>query len=171
MTDIKSEQVQMNPSLKKVIIATAAVLVLCVAGFVAFWLVNRDAILEARIMEIFSVDGPDVSLTRGMEATVTASAGARLHDGYGVSTGEDSICHIRLDADSLVRMDSRSHISVNRVTATTLSILVEDGQVLIDVQNQYPGHEVEVIVGNFAIGVRGTLFLRGKAGLRTKRKY
>ena len=164
MTDIKSEQVKVNPSRKKVIIAAATVLVLCVAGFVAFWLTNGDAIIEARIMEIFRVDGPNVSLTRGMEATLTASAGARLHDGYGVFTGEDSICHIRLDTDSLVRMDSRSRIYVNRVTATTLSILVEDGQVLIDVQNQYPGHEVEIVVGNFAIGVRGTLFIAGQGG-------
>ena len=78
---------------------------------------------------------------------MAASAGARLHDGYGVFTGEDSICHIRLDTDSLVRMDSLSRVSVNRVSATTLSILVEEGQIMIDVQNQYPGHELEVFVG------------------------
>ena len=147
---------------KNIAIAGAAALVVCVAAFAVFWLTSGGE-LEARIMEIFSVDGPEVSLTRGVEATVAASVGARLHDGYGVFTGEDSICHIRLDAYSLVRMDSLSKISVNQATATSLSILVEDGQVLIDVQNQYPGHELEVIVGNAALGVRGTLFIAGYA--------
>ena len=163
MTESKSELVQAVPQRKKIIIIGAAVLALCVVGIIIFWLTNRG--LEARIMEIFSVEGPVVSLTRGAEATVAASAGARLHDGYGVFTGEDSICHIRLDTDSLMRMDSHSRISVNMATATTLSISVEDGQVLIDVQNQYPGHELEVLIGNTAIGVRGTLFIAGQGGV------
>ena len=163
MTDSKPEQVQLAPQQKKFIIIVAAVLALCVAGIIIFWLTNRG--LEARIMEIFSVDGPVVSLTRGEDAVVAASAGARLHGGYGVITGEDSICHIRLDADSLMRMDSHSRVSVNMATATTLSISVEDGQVLIDVQNQYPGHELEVLIGNTAIGVRGTLFIAGQGGV------
>ena len=147
---------------KKIFAVGAAVLAFCVAALVIILLTNRG--LEARIMEIFSVDGPDVSMTRGVEGITAASAGARLHDGYVVFTGEDSICHIRLDTDSLVRMDSHSRISVNRATSTTLSILVEDGQVLIDVQNQHPGHDMEIIIGNFAIGVRGTLFIAGSGG-------
>ena len=159
----KTEKVQAVLPRKKIAIIGVAALFVCVAVLIVF-LVTRGGELEARIMEIFSVDGPDVSLTRGAEATVAASAGARLHDGYGVLTGEDSICHIRLDTDSLVRMDTRSRISVYQVTATTLSILVEDGQVLIDVQNQYSGHELEVLVGNAALGVRGTLFIAGFGG-------
>ena len=137
----------------------AAVLVIAALGFFVFNMINRGP--EARIMEIFSIDGIDVSMTRGTAVSVTARAGARLHDGYGVSTGYDSICHIRLDTDSLVRMDSHSRISVNRASATTLSISVVDGQILIDVQNQNPGHEMEIQIGNFAIGVRGTLFIVG----------
>ena len=164
MADSKSEKVQAASQRKKIIIAGVAVLALCVAGVLIFWLTGRGHELEARIIEVFSVDGPQVSLTRGVEATIAASAGARLHDGYEVFTGEDSICHIRLDAASLVRMDSLSRISVNRATATTLSISVEDGQVLIDVQNQYPGHVLEVVVGNAALGVRGTLFIAGLSG-------
>ena len=157
------KKVKAASSKKEILIIAAVVLIVLVVSFAAFWLA-RGGGLEARIMEIFSVDGPDVSLTRGVEATVAASAGAKLHDGYGVFTGEDSICHIRLDADSLVRMDSLSRISVNRASATTLSILIEDGQILIDVQNQYPGHELEVLIGNSALGVRGTLFIAGYAG-------
>ena len=163
MTDSKLGRVHQSPSRKKLIIAAAAAIVVCVAAFIIFWLTNRG--LEARIMEVFNTYGPEVSLTRGAEAAVAARAGARLHDGYGVFTGYDSICHIRLDSDSLVRMDSLSRISVNRATATTLSILVEDGQVLVDVQNQYPGHVVEIVVGSFAIGVRGTLFISGQGGV------
>ena len=157
-----SRQNLANPSRKMIVAVSAAALVVCVAALVAFGLANRNP--EARIMEIFSVDGPFVYMTRGTPIVVAASAGVRLHDGYGVFTGEDSICHIRLDADSIVRMDSSSRISVNRASATTLSILVEGGQILIDVQNQYPGHDLEVQVGNATLGVRGTLFITGHAG-------
>ena len=73
MTNSNSGQNQAATKRKKIIIAVAAVLVLSVAAFVIFSLTNRG--MEARIMEIFSVDGPQVSLTRGAEATVAASAG------------------------------------------------------------------------------------------------
>ena len=129
------------------------------AAFLFFVFADRG--IEARIMEIFSVDGPDVSVTRGEALAITASAGIWLHDGYGVFTGENSICYIRLDTDSLIRMDTRSNLSINRASETTLAIQVENGQILIDVQDQYPGHNLEVLIGNFAIGVRGTLFIAG----------
>ena len=116
---------------------------------------------EARIMEIHSVDGPDIHISRGTPDVVAARSGARLHDGYVVTTGYESMCHIRMDTDSLVRMDSTSRISVNRATATTLSIAVEEGQILVDVQNQHTGHDMQVHVGNFVLGVRGTLFVAG----------
>ena len=144
----------------KIIIVVSTFLILCVAGLLVFFLSGEES-LEARIMEIFSVDGPEVSMSRNEGTIIAASAGARLHDGYSVSTGEESICHIRLDTDSLIRMDAQSRISVNRATAASLSILVDDGQVLVDVKNQSPDHEFEVVVGNNAIGVRGTLFIVG----------
>ena len=153
------KNVQSNAKLtNKWIIAVTTVFVVCVVVSVVLILTSGRN-LEARVLEIFSVDGPVVYISRGTSATVSASAGARLHDGYSVSTGRYSICHIRLDIYSLVRMDSNSRISVNRTSATVLSILVDDGQILIDVQNQYEDHELEVMVGNSTLGVRGTLFI------------
>ena len=151
----------LTKSSKLVIIAASAMILTAWAVALAVIFFIAPDSLEARIIEIFSVDGQHVDITRGTSAVVTARAGARLHDGYGVVTGVDSICHIRLDADSLVRMDSDSRISVNRVSATTLSILVEYGQILIDMLNQHPEHEMEVQVGNAVVGVRGTLFIAG----------
>ena len=78
-----SEQVQAASSSKKIIISGAVILVVFATSFVAFWF-TRGGEFEARIMEIFSVDGPDVNLTKGAEATVAASVGARLHDDYGM---------------------------------------------------------------------------------------
>ena len=146
-------------SRNKIIAASTAALTLCMATILFFVFAGRG--IETRIIEIFSVDGPDVNVTRGEALAITASAGIWLHDGYGVLTGKESICHILLDTDSLIRMDAQSEISISRASATALAIHVKNGQILIDVQEQYPGHDLEVLIGNFAIGVRGTLFIAG----------
>ena len=116
---------------------------------------------EARLMSIFRVDGENVEVSRE-EATTIALAGTRLHQGYGVATGNDSFCYIQLDAYSLVKMDLMSRISIDRATDRLLSITLESGQILVDVQNQDHEHELYVLRGNLAIGVRGTLFIVGE---------
>ena len=115
---------------------------------------------EARIMQIFTVDG-SVTMTRREDAAADARPGARLHEGYSVATGHESASHIRLDSDSLVRMDQRSEVSVSRASDSLLALNVESGQILLDIQNQHPGHETQVVAGNHVIGVRGTLFVAG----------
>ena len=68
--------------------------------------------LDARIMSVFRVDGEAVRLTRGAQGATDARSGMGIHEGYVVSTGLDSFCFIRLDTDSLVKMDVSTGISV-----------------------------------------------------------
>ena len=117
--------------------------------------------LDARIMSVFRVDGDRVSLTDADGAGTQARDGMRLHAGNGVSTGFDSFCYISLDADSIVKMDVSTDISIGQLTDRLLRIYIESGQVKVNVQNQQPEHELAAVVGNVTIAVRGTLFLAG----------
>ena len=134
--------------------------VLLVAGLALSSCANGDGI-EARIMSIHAIDGEAVRMSRGGEAETRATPGSMLHSGYTVSTGMDSFCFILLDTASLLKMDFHSRITVEQATDRLLAIVVENGQVLVDVQGQAPGHEMETRIGNTVVGVRGTLFIAG----------
>ena len=78
-----------------------------------------------------------------------------------MTTEAASFGYILLDSASLVKMDEHSRISVDKATDRLLSIVVESGQILMDVQEQSPGHTLETSVGNAMMGIRGTLFVAG----------
>ena len=123
--------------------------------------------LDARIISVFRADGDAVRVSNVAGTQTDARSGMGLHAGYAVSTGLDSFCYIRLDADSLVKMDVSTDISVGQVSSNLLRINIDGGQVLVNVQNQAPEHELEAIIGNTVIAVRGTLFVaacRGRYG-------
>ena len=117
--------------------------------------------LDARIMSVFRVDGDSVSVRNIAGAQSEGRSGMRLHAGYAVSTGLASFCYIQLDTDSLVKMDVSTEIMVGQINDRLLRINIDRGQVLVNVQNQSPGHELEAIIGNTVISVRGTLFVAG----------
>jgi len=58
-------------------------------------------------------------------------------------------------------MDENSLITFDRVNELLLSVVVEHGQIFVDVQGQESGQSLETRIGNVAIGVRGTLFVAG----------
>ena len=150
---------------KAVYVAMLAV-ILIVGGFFAvpmvLSLIGGSSDLDARLMSVFRVDGDDVNLQNAGGATTNARAGMGLHAGYAVSTGLGTFCYISLDTDSLVKMDVSTDISVSQLTDNLLRMNINSGQVLLDVQNQAPGHELEAIIGNTVITVRGTLFVMGQ---------
>ena len=117
--------------------------------------------LDARNMSVFRVDGDTVIMSNHRGAAAHAMDGARLSEGYAVVTGLESFCYILLDTDSLVKMDMLTGIAVERLTDSLLRIIVGSGQVLVNVQNQEPGHTLETRIGNTAIAVRGTMFVAG----------
>ena len=149
----------------KAILVVAVVTILLTGGIFATWLVisllDESGNLDARIMSVFRVDGDTVSLQNPDGARTDARAGMGLHAGYALSTGLGSFCYISLDADSIVKMDVSTDISVAQLTDRLLRINIDRGQVMVNLQNQSPGHELEAIIGNTVISVRGTLFVAG----------
>lgn len=146
--------------MKKLVLVFGGLALAAAAAFAWHFLLGPGAV-TARIVEIHSVDGPDITLTRAEAGRDSAVAGARLNSGDRLATGAGTIGHLRLDTDSLMRMDQSTRISVSQATDTLLAISVDEGQALFDVYRQQVGHDFEVRLGNHVIGVRGTLFVAG----------
>ena len=135
-------------------IAAAAVL------YFVFWH-ESSGDLDARIMSVFRVEGDLVNLTRTGGVRADAREGMGLHAGYAVATGRGSFCYITLDAASIVKMDQTTDISIEQLNDSLLRINITRGQVMVNLQTQAPEHELEAIIGNTVISVRGTLFIAG----------
>jgi hypothetical protein len=117
-----------------------------------------DDAVEARTMVVHRVEGPTVRLTRAEGQTANAMAGTRLNAGDAMATEAASFGYILLDSASLVRVEEHSRVIIDQATDRLLSIIVESGQIHIDVQGQSPGHTIETRVGNVVFGVRGTAY-------------
>ena len=148
---------------KMIVISVAATIafILAISLLYVFVLHDGESELNARIMSVFKVEGEAVSLQRADGAQTDVREGMGLHAGYMVSTGIDSYCYIRLDANSLVKMDMTTDITVEQLTNRLLRIVINRGQVLVDLQNQPVRNELEAIIGNTVISVRGTRFIAG----------
>ena len=142
-------------------LAALAIMVVTIGLFYFFALHDNQSTLDARIMSVFRVDGDAISLQSAAGVRTDARGGMGLHAGYTVSTGLNSFCYISLDADSIVKMDTTTDISIAQLTDRLLRINVNRGQVLVDLRWQAPEHELEAIIGNTVITVRGTLFIAG----------
>ena len=153
------------PSKKKAkwpLVSFAALVLIAAIGLAYFFTFHeRQGDLDARIMSVFRVDGEEVSLLNAGGARADAREGMRLHARYSVITGRSSFCHIMLDADSIVKIDAISDISIAQLTDRLLRINIHRGQVMVNLQDQIPGHELEAVIGNTVISVRGTLFVAG----------
>ena len=126
----------------KAILVVAVVTILLAGGIFATWqvlsLLGKSGDLDARIMSVFRVDGETVSLQNPGGARTDARAGMGLHAGYALSTGLGSFCYISLDADSIVKMDVSTDISIAHLTDRLLRINIDRGQVMVNLQHQAP---------------------------------
>jgi hypothetical protein len=116
---------------------------------------------QARLMSIFAVEGETIRIARETGQEANALAGTNLFEGYALTTGAESFCFIRLDIESLAKMDEESRVSIDRATEKLLSLEVERGQILLNIQGQAPDHEFNVRGRGITLGVRGTIFIVG----------
>ena len=120
-----------------------------------------NAEIEGRALSVFRVTGDNVSAARGTGRAAAARSGLRLGEGYSLSTGADSSIYIRVDDESLVKMDQNSEVSVISATRAFLALAVERGRALVNVAEQSAGSSIQARIGNAALTVRGTLFVIG----------
>ena len=117
---------------------------------------------RARTISIFRVDGDNARLARsgrGSRVTIPRD-GQRLSGGNVLTTGHDTQVSLALDADSILRMDVSSRVQVGSVGAfrRRLSLTVSLGSVLVNITDQDAGLSTDIVVGNTAFSIRGTMF-------------
>jgi hypothetical protein len=115
--------------------------------------------MRARNITIFEVDGDDIRMTKGAAREFRARAGTSLFDGYTVLTGIDSYAYLRLDDNSIIKMDQQSSVSIGKASRNRLTVNVLSGGISVQVAPQAAGTTFEVRAGNSALAVRGTSFI------------
>ena len=113
---------------------------------------------EGRILSIFRVDGDDATIARHTGGrTTTPRVGAGLASGNELTTGWDTFIYVQFDTDSIIKMDESSRVVVG-TTRNRLTLSLQSGGVLVEVNQQAPIHSLETRIGNTAVSVRGTVF-------------
>ena len=111
---------------------------------------------QARAIDIFRIDGTDVTLARSFGGRqVAPRAGQRLSEGNEITTRWDTQVYFSLDADSIIKMDESTQVVVGSARER-LVLTVQSGAVLVAVVDQAAHHSLETRIGNTVIGVRGT---------------
>ena len=115
---------------------------------------------SARTITIFRIVGDYVTLSRGAGRASTPREDQRLSDGSVISTGENSNVYLRLDEDSILKMDQQSRVVVGS-SRNRLSLTVQSGSALVNAGRQSEGQTLETRIGNTGLTVRGTMFTMG----------
>ena len=115
---------------------------------------NSDG-LTGRTISIFNIIGAKATVTKTDAKEYAARKGLRMGANYGVSTGEETYLYLNLDDKSLAKMDDLSKVGVAQISDNKLRLDLVDGAILINERKESQG-ELEIRVGNAAIGIRGT---------------
>lgn len=133
-----------------------------IAAALAFSLVTSPVVaygatVSARRISVFELVGDDVTLVRGA-TTIAPRAGQRLAAGNQIHTGYDSFAYLRLDEDSLIRVDQNAQVAISNTSGGSLIIDVLQGNTLVHVAAHRQGQETRTRVGNVGLTVRGTMY-------------
>ena len=144
--------------ISKKLIALFLALVLTIATGIP---VSAHSPTQPRPLLIHDVQGNDVGLARTQGGgEYTPPSGRPLRTGNVLRTGRLSFVYLAFGAVSILRMDESSRVAVT-ASGTRLSLTVQQGAVLVEVEQQAPGEILEVLKGNQSFSVRGTSFIIG----------
>ena len=113
---------------------------------------------NARTISIYKNEGASITMTKGTAKQFAAQEGLKLFDGYTVATGKDSYSYLKMDEDSLLKMNEKSEIAVSKLSGNKLSVAVRSGGIAVNAAAQKPGDTLEIRAGNSALAIRGTIF-------------
>jgi len=111
----------------------------------------------ARVIILYSILGPNVSMSNGNPITFAPSVGQRLRSGSVVSTYEETFVNFEVDGSSTLEMDEQTQIRVSSV-GRHLTITLQSGHILMRAASQEEGQSIESIVGATGLRVHGTMF-------------
>ncbi len=126
--------------------------------------------IDARTIAVFKTEGDQISVAKENEKKYEAKEGVKLFEGYSLSTGKNSYAYLKLDGESVVKVDEETELQISKLNDKNLSINVLGGGVSVDAAPQKAENTLEVGAGKTALAVRGTLFVveynhKGNSGI------
>lgn len=126
--------------------------------------------IDARTIAVFKTEGDQINVAKENEKQYEAKEGVKLFEGYSLSTGKNSYAYLKLDGESVVKVDEETELQISKLNDKNLSINVLGGGVSVDAAPQKAENTLEVGAGKTALAVRGTLFVveynhKGNSGI------
>ncbi|MCL1998291.1 MAG: FecR family protein, partial [Turicibacter sp.] len=118
------------------------------------------AFTNARTVTVMDIDGRNADLYRSTGARTTPRRNSRLTNGYQLATGARTQVHLRMDRESILRMDANSRLAVE-LRGQHLGLDVLEGNALVRVAGQASNQSLVARVGTAVLAVRGTMFTIG----------
>ena len=110
----------------------------------------------AKSIRIFEIEGTDVTMTKGGNASFPARVDRALANGYTVTTGKNSYSWLDLDEKKFIKMDQNTTIRVDSNKLKQLVVSVLKGSITLkDDGPPSKGDLIKVRAGNTALGGRG----------------
>ncbi|MEG2143887.1 MAG: FecR domain-containing protein [Oscillospiraceae bacterium] len=97
-----------------------------------------------------------VSVTNQTGTALPTKAGAKLYNGYGISTSSDSYAHLSLDSKKAVKLDQNTNANVKK-SGKKLELLVNSGKIFFNITEPLKKDEsLELRTSTMVTGIRGT---------------
>jgi len=115
---------------------------------------------NARTITIISIEGRNAEMWRSTGTPATPRQNTRLTNGYQIATGARTHINMRMDRQSIVRMDENTRVAVD-IYRQLLGLTVVEGSSLVQVAEQARNQSIMARVGSVVLAVRGTMFTIG----------
>ncbi|MCL1997220.1 MAG: FecR family protein, partial [Turicibacter sp.] len=118
------------------------------------------AFTNARTITVATIEGQNADMFRSTGQRATPRRNSRLTNGYQLATGTRTHIDLRMDRESLLRMDENSRLAVE-INGQMLGLDVLNGNALVKVAGQASNQSLAARVGSVILAVRGTMFTLG----------
>ena len=108
------------------------------------------------VITVSDITGSNATLTKSDKSEQAAKKGAEISADCRLTTGAETCVYLKIDADSIIKMNEKSEISVSEISSDTLKLDLVKGSVLINEKGQKG--RLQMTAGNTLLIVRGTFF-------------
>ena len=112
--------------------------------------------IGGEVITVSEITGSSAKLIKSDKSEQDAATGAEITAGCRLTTGNETCVYLKIDEDSVIKMNEKSEISVSKVSSSSLKIELIKGSVLVNEKGKEG--RLEMTAGNTLLTVRGTFF-------------
>jgi len=111
---------------------------------------------KGRVIPVSIITGENATLAQSGKREQAAKEGAQLSAGSRLATGAETCVYLKVDKDSIIKMNENSEISMSEITGGVLKFELVKGSVLVNEKGKEG--RLHITAGNSYLIVRGTFF-------------